>query len=203
MNLSRSPLLSMFQPTLPLRGATLGRSSMVRRERGFNPRSPCGERRAPGRATRPGRGFNPRSPCGERPSPRPTYRPMRRFNPRSPCGERLTTCVSVPASVVFQPTLPLRGATQHHPLILTVPQVSTHAPLAGSDRAPEKECPAGGGFNPRSPCGERRRRPGTTWQRLWIVSTHAPLAGSDARRTCRAARATRFNPRSPCGERPG
>ena len=77
----------------------------------FNPRSPCGERRA---ALGDGHGlqqfqstlpvwgatfstpsmvssranFNPRSPCGERPPPAASSPNPRDFNPRSPCGER-------------------------------------------------------------------------------------------------------------------
>ena len=56
---------------------------------------------------------------------------------------------------MFQPTLPLRGATAVGRRDLAERQVSTHAPLAGSDlsvgNAARNQC----GFNPRSPCGER------------------------------------------------
>ena len=58
--------LSVFQSTLPVRGATDSRNSTRRPCPDFNPRSPCGER-PPRPADSPGRGhFNPRSPCGER-----------------------------------------------------------------------------------------------------------------------------------------
>ena len=59
---------------------------------------------------------------------------------------------------MFQPTLPLRGATGARDGVAdSLHQVSTHAPLAGSDgRRAEVEA-----------------RP--------LVSTHAPLAGSDSR----------------------
>ena len=57
------------------------------------------------------------------------------------------------------------------------------------------------GFNPRSPCGERRlytdRYPDAE-----AVSTHAPLAGSDKLVFVKDDREMSFNPRSPCGERP-
>ena len=59
---------------------------------------------------------------------------------------------------VFQPTLPLRGATDVVTLRPRAPAVSTHAPLAGSDVL------VGAG-----------RVDGR-------VSTHAPLAGSDQSR---------------------
>ena len=104
--------------------------------RNFNPRSPCGERRAVHRPHEARMGhFNPRSPCGERqPVPRRHGLGLYDFNPRSPCGERL--------DVVGQ-------VFGDHPVI------STHAPLAGSDRLLCKRA--------------------TPIQ----ISTHAPLAGSD------------------------
>ena len=58
--------------------------------------------------------------------------------------------------VQFQPTLPLRGATDGSASVAPVGRVSTHAPLAGSDLC---HIPAA--------------------SRLHTVSTHAPLAGSD------------------------
>ena len=55
--------------------------------------------------------FNPRSPCGERPSICGTSSPGRYFNPRSPCGERLSLCSAAQASIPFQSTRPVWGAT--------------------------------------------------------------------------------------------
>ena len=194
--------LDLFQPTLPLRGATCGASRRHRHSKGFNPRSPCGER------------------------------------PQAPS---LSDDVAE-----FQPTLPLRGATDFSNYFGNIDHVSTHAPLAGSDAQPparsvhalavSTHAPLAGsdkpraprssgatGFNPRSPCGERRILPELA--RVHLVSTHAPLAGSDLwRSSCRridrrfqptlplrgatnltraGAGASCFNPRSPCGERPG
>ena len=77
------------------------------------------------------------------------------FNPRSPCGERQLPQSSVGAPAMFQPTLPLRGATFRLFLSGRQFQVSTHAPLAGSDLAH------------------------VDLRLLDVVSTHAPLAGSD------------------------
>ena len=128
-------------------------------------------------------------------------------------------------TVVFQSTLPLRGAT-------------------GLRRAVRQACR---NFNPHSPCGERRRHGSADGRRL-AISIHTPLAGSDglangivdnnfifqstlplrgATRTMALPRCTPvfqstlplrgatpdscanagsnaayFNPHSPCGERP-
>ena len=56
------------------------------------------------------------------------------FNPRSPCGERLNIDSDAVIDALFQPTLPVRGAT-------------ASTPLTASENID---------FNPRSPCGERR-----------------------------------------------
>ena len=77
----------------------------------------------------------------------------------------------------FQPTLPLRGATLTEPEGLEYGDVSTHAPLAGSDGHANK---------PRD---------------HEAVSTHAPLAGSDGCGSIRVSWDRCVNPRSPCGER--
>ena len=148
----------------------------------FNPHSPCGERpvHAPlaephiiisihtppagsdnwwFRAFRPSRNFNPHSPCGERPGLRNPTKPLSAyFNPHSPCGERRWTVPSSVDSVLFQSTLPLRGATW----------MSARRTCTGTN------------FNPHSPCGERRteRPQGIRYGR---ISIHTPLAGSDAR----------------------
>ncbi len=55
------------------------------------------------------------------------------FNSRSPCGERPSLLPMLNTSSKFQLTLPLRGATEPHELEDLDDDVSTHAPLAGSD----------------------------------------------------------------------
>ena len=144
------------------------------------------------------------------------------FQPTLPLRGATWTSVSHPFPALFQPTLPLRGATNDERIGCRWTQVSTHAPLAGSDvfRAGLKLADVG--FNPRSPCGERPVLLGG-FSVSKHVSTHAPLAGSDAacllmkrpndpfQPTLPLRGATEekffltdfrcFNPRSPCGER--
>ncbi len=55
-----------FQSTLPVRGATQGAPIFFKALQDFNPRSPCGERRAELPTSSRPWNFNPRSPCGER-----------------------------------------------------------------------------------------------------------------------------------------
>ena len=100
----------------------------------------------------------------------------------------------------FQPTLPVRGATNiADPLSISV-YISTHAPRAGSDSRMHTFLRPLLYFNPRSPCGERRETCGRIMAShgfqptlpvrgatiahsinalIIRISTHAPRAGSD------------------------
>ena len=62
---------------------------------------------------------------------------------------------TLPNSMEFQSTLPLRGATQIYGKPHCVGIISIHAPLAGSDINPPYRQRQRRYFNPRSPCGER------------------------------------------------
>ena len=99
--------------------------------------------------------FNPRAPCGARHPSALTSRNCRYFNPRAPCGARRVGKEIYFRTPVFQPTRPLRGATQG-PRQLPPPfSISTHAPLAGRDAAPLRTSTPLIYFNPRAPCGAR------------------------------------------------
>ena len=130
---SKSGALVIFQPTLPARGATLSwrdnrrsgwhfnpRSPHGERQlrhvlhagrRNFNPRSPHGERRRNAAKAAAGTHFNPRSPHGERLFWRTLPDYVLHFNPRSPHGERPAIGQPIHPILLFQPTLPARGAT--------------------------------------------------------------------------------------------
>ena len=123
------------------------------------------------------------------------------FNPRSPCGERRDSPATLLAHVIFQSTLPLRGATFRGHLRARHVRFSIHAPLAGSDTAPPSSTTRARIFNPRSPCGERPSAADGAAD-LVLFSIHAPLAGSDAIISPLISMSKVFNPRSPCGERP-
>ena len=145
------------------------------------------------------------------------------FNPRSPCGERHGFPRHPCNRVQFQSTLPVRGATNFSFVSFYLKHISIHAPRAGSDLRPHAGSRKGRlYFNPRSPCGERRQKPGLlspygifqstlpvrgATQTLFAlchrqhISIHAPRAGSDHVRLPLFLPARNFNPRSPCGER--
>ena len=148
------PSLSGFQLTLPERGATnfvqhsfdCTTFQLTLPERGAT--------RASVMHYRP-RCFNSRSPSGERPHSQSIAPLFVRFNSRSPSGERPERGDTVLVEVVFQLTLPERGATARTRPTRSRQSVSTHAPRAGSDIY-------------RVLCALPR-----------LVSTHAPRAGSD------------------------
>ena len=58
-------------------------------------------------------------------------------------------------SQAFQPTRPLRGATNNRQVIFTLHLISTHAPLAGRDDCTVRAICKATDFNPRAPCGAR------------------------------------------------
>ena len=124
----------MFQPTRPVRGATLLTVCPGLLSGRFNPRAPRGARPTePSRAgapamfqpTRPARGATPKATAG--------HRRRRSFNPRAPRGARPKFLGNHMDGIVFQPTRPAKGATcEALPCRLGVP-VSTHAPREGRD----------------------------------------------------------------------
>ena len=148
------------------------------------------------------------------------------FNPRSPGGERRDViAAAITEAIIFQSTLPGRGATSFLPwwaMLWLV--ISIHAPRAGSDFTPSHRSPAHSLFQSTLP--GRGATLSIREQNLnRIISIHAPRAGSDSyssrlrkRRTwisihapragsdfpnlrCRIRRRSDFNPRSPGGER--
>ena len=147
---------SLFQPTLPARGATGRQEWAYFRRNDFNPRSPHGERRQTAqKSADTTHHFNPRSLHGER-----LYRHGMALQHciisiHAPCtGSDPAQSVAGRAST-FQSTLPARGATAQSIHRSSEPLISIHAPRTGSDMsALPNEC---------------RRR----------ISIHAPRTGSD------------------------
>ena len=73
---------------------------------------------------------------------------------------------------------PRVGSDDKPRLLSTVGKISIHAPRVGSDEHGEGLVDFGHDFNPRSPCGERRRNQAQKTCRGQI-SIHAPRVGSD------------------------
>ena len=101
------------------------------------------------------------------------------FQSTLPVWGATTRFRTFPPPVTFQSTLPVWGAT----------------PLHIANRKPAAD------FNPRSPCGERPRRP-ENWAICGEFQSTLPVWGATERRCPPRPARHYFNPRSPCGERP-
>ena len=136
MTLAKQGKVSRFQPTRPLRGATVSARRYRANVKDFNPRAPCGARPANSilnfrllgsistHAPLAGRDieirftpdfwsdFNPRAPCGARLVKASIVFAWPLFQPTRPLRGATTAPLSFPAGMAFQPTRPLRGATR-------------------------------------------------------------------------------------------
>ena len=115
---------------------------------------------------------------GATPGYSPTVSTIPDFNPRSPCGERQDGVDRGVLRSGFQSTLPVWGATYGGELVERDKVFQSTLPVWGATDRPCDDIKRRKDFNPRSPCGERRR-----------VSRCNKYGGDY------------FNPRSPCGER--
>ena len=124
----------------------------------FNPRSPHGERRDTKRITKRRNDFNPRSPHGERPSPMGILSGGQHFNPRSPHGERRSTFNVNEEWLHFNPRSP-HGERRRTAQTATIPMIfQSTLPARGATEALQAAAFQRRHFNPRSPHGERRLR---------------------------------------------
>ena len=102
------------------------------------------------------------------------------FQPTLPLRGATPTTSRLCSASTFQPTLPLRGATFAHGVSSVSGHVSTHAPLAGSDRRSRSRTFRTGRVSTHAPLAGSDV-PVTQLSARLLVSTHAPLAGSDPR----------------------
>ena len=196
---------SIFQPTPSLRRATTPRPSAPSPLTHFNPRPPCGGRRAGGRpADKEETYFNPRPPCGGRRRSSRGHHPHtgisthallaegdlgRRprsgcyyyFNPRPPCGGRPVVQLLVAR---FKRISTHALLAEGDPLIsgsASPSKISTHALLAEGD-ASNREA---------------------MWQETRIFQPTPSLRRATRRLRLSRPKSSNFNPRPPCGGRHG
>ena len=100
--------VDVFQSTHPLRGATFLELNSDNKPFNFNPRTPCGVRRAAFFGRNSSEYFNPRTPCGVRPRAGISADQAWNFNPRTPCGVRRLSSSFNCTGLRFQSTHPLR-----------------------------------------------------------------------------------------------
>ena len=175
-------LSTYFNPRAPCgaRPERPGIGAMVASD--FNPRAPCGARPGDHRRLAPAVYFNPRAPCGARRfSAQSAQKDTQNFNPRAPCGARPVEINFSTYVELFQSTRPVWGATPSARVVDQKCRISIHAPRVGRDvdqsglarvvhASISIHAPRVGRdflwlpqslvwryFNPRAPCGARRR----------------------------------------------
>ena len=180
------PCSPRFQSTLPLRGATPYQARSGYRGSYFNPRSIsihaplAGSDRLRTMIQR-GLQISIHAPlAGSDPCRLTGYQSQSYFNPRSPCGERLFLLVGLECEI----------------------GISIHAPLAGSDQNRRQAYVQPDDFNPRSPCGERPAavRISLYAKGFQYFNPRSPC-GERLTPSRKIPLISYFNPRSPCGER--
>ena len=170
----------MFQPTLPLRGATWWTGQRKSPRCRFNPRSPCGERPDDPTVVSRGVAVSTHAPLAGSDLRHEGIDPAgESFNPRSPCGERPEPKRTTLTKEGFNPRSPC-GERYHGPQSDPGRLVSTHAPLAGSDTAHQSKS-AEYSVSTHAPLAGSDARESRSKALDSTVSTHAPLAGSDGR----------------------
>ena len=130
---SKPPETRGFQSTLPLRGATSGHQQSLLLF-AISIHAPLAGSDLEATSRRFTFGISIHAPlAGSDCNPHRLSWWRLNFNPRSPCGERLLVQATPRGCMIFQSTLPLRGATVAPAPIDIRGDISIHAPLAGSD----------------------------------------------------------------------
>ena len=170
-----------FQSTHPVWGATVRWLQEHVHGRHFNPRTPCGVRPLCLQVSRRSRNFNPRTPCGVRLAKGNEVLFVQvQFQSTHPVWGATMYCDATFAVWAFQSTHPVWGATSkcltraffviisiHAPRVgcdirgfscYNQSIISIHAPRVGCDRTARNHLRPSANFNPRTPCGVRRRK---------------------------------------------
>ncbi len=172
--------VSLFQSTLPARGATGGDAGQ-HRHRHFNPRSPHGERRGAAQSCVPQRKISIHAPR--------TGSDHRGGQPHGANAPFQSTLPARGATIVasyralgfeFQSTLPARGATSGSTQRTSEFSFQSTLPARGATSGARRQDLCQHDFNPRSPHGERLCAKRQSRHAFWI-SIHAPRTGSDGR----------------------
>ena len=215
---------SVFQSTRPMRGATeaidglvligaisihaphAGRdrsnNALLRENKNFNPRAPCGARLPPFPQTLLPQGFQSTRPMrGATTEGGPRYSRPRHFNPRAPCGARRAGYYRRISMAKFQSTRPMRGATTTLSTALLPQGFQSTRPMRGATKNAFRRAD-GKQFQSTRPMR------GATWaedvngKHIQFQSTR-PMRGATPTAPTPSLSRSYFNPRAPCGARPG
>ena len=143
------------------------------------------------------RDFNPRSPRGERRGWHALLYAEILFQPTLPARGATFAASVARTTGVFQPTLPARGATCFHSALSRMSAISTHAPREGSDSIGLPRDILSPPISTHAPREGSDRQDLVCLFLLLQISTHAPREGSDpmAGPMCRRIRISTHAPR--------
>ena len=168
-----------FNPRTPCGVRRASTSANLNHSPHFNPRTPCGVRLRRFRTKTLVHNFNPRTPCGVRRASNRQYYNSRDFNPRTPCGVRQFKLELKILMLTFQSTHPMRGATVHRGRSgASCAQFQSTHPMRGAT------------LHPLLSAHSQQR----------FQSTH-PMRGATGGATRVDPYNLHFNPRTPCGVR--
>ena len=122
----------------------------------FNPRSPCGERHFLIEDDFLPVGISTHAPhAGSDVAPTPTPQPTTISTHAPHAGSDADNVYNAISAGQFQPTLPMRGATNYKPHYWRFCRFQPTLPMRGATLASACTAASNAHFNPRSPCGER------------------------------------------------
>ena len=181
---------SLFQSTLPARGATNHTYYISPHGQDFNPRSPHGERRLAEQMARLAEVISIHAPRTGSDRNLVEFRLFPAISIHAPrTGSDTRKRLRRPCRQAFQSTLPARGATRCVKKVCKKPEISIHAPRTGSDPIWR--------WMARKYCSFQSTLParGATLHRAITVNTveisiHAPRTGSDCTVFCFALSST-------------
>ena len=190
-----------FQPTRPLRGATL-EELQKKTAKVISTHAPLAGRDQTKKKIKKRHYISTHAPLAGRDcSVRDRCHKYLIFQPTRPLrGATIPPPLSLHRILRFQPTRPLRGATSIASITSSGSSISTHAPLAGRD-AVHRAASLRENISTHAPLAGRDLSRSLEEMHM-AISTHAPLAGRDRGRSGCRRRPDDFNPRAPCGARP-
>ena len=173
------------------------------KENNFNPRAPCGARLSLGVAITKMGGFQSTRPVWGATTAEGRVQSLFKFQSTRPVWGATSFLLSRCGSVVFQSTRPVWGATSSFTSSSLLSDISIHAPRVGRDNFFPKMIIVTQNFNPRAPCGARRRKWASLGRPQRFQSTRPVWGATSACPTGIQMPWYHFNPRAPCGARRG
>ena len=168
-----------FQPTRPLRGATVRLTNYSNYHKNISTHAPLAGRDSSTQLIQLPFEISTHAPLAGRDYHHlAKHNHLRKFQPTRPLRGATLTRPHATNSETISTHAPLAGRDYITIIRMSCQEISTHAPLAGRDQKTAEDILRPIYFNPRAPCGARQLR-NFLCKSQRRISTHAPLAGRD------------------------